>query len=225
MGWLWSSDSPPAPHPTKHREAEVVEKPQETAKFGLTSEQRNRIFGQFARQQESSGSTRDQKADEELDAFLKSLEAPGFAPPTTQETARDGTPLPAKHERLMPDGSLNIHPMALYPATMSCRQAFDQAFYCQSLGGKFNDLYRFGHLKDCSEQWGAFWFCMRTRTLPSQDKEGMIREYYRARDERRRNENKGNSEDIWELRTKPVERAFWKDPDADDDGHDVQVKE
>lgn len=108
---------------------------------------------------------------------------------------------------------------------MSCRQAFDQAFYCQSLGGKFNDIYRFGHVKDCSEQWGAFWFCMRTRTYPAKEKEDSIRDYYEQRDARRRKEV-GSSEKIWELREAPVERAFWRDPDAEDDGGgDVAVKE
>ena len=107
---------------------------------------------------------------------------------------------------------------------MSCRQAFDQAFYCQSLGGKFNDIYRYGHLKDCSEQWGAFWFCMRTRTLPDQDKEGMIAEFYADRDERRRKEV-GNSESVWELREKAVEKAFWKDPNVEEETGGMLGKE
>jgi len=129
------------------------------------------------------------------------------------------------YDRIRPDGTLNIHPSAIYPRTMNCRQAFDQAFYCQSLGGKFNDIYRFGHLKDCNEQWGAFWFCMRHRTLSAKDREPQIRDYYEERDERRRREF-GSSEDVWEIREKPVERAFWKDPDADeDDGRGVQVNE
>lgn len=65
---------------------------------------------------------------------------------------------------------------------------------------------------------------MRTRTLPSQDKEAMIREYYAERDERRRKEV-GSSEAIWDIREKVVEKAFWKDPDADDEGHAVQIRE
>lgn len=108
---------------------------------------------------------------------------------------------------------------------MSCRQAFDQAFYCQSLGGKFNDIYRHGHLNSCSEQWGAFWFCMRVRQYADVDKQEVIKEFYKERDEKRK-QTFGNSEDVWEIRTKGVERAFWKDPNADAGGDgDVAVKE
>lgn len=65
---------------------------------------------------------------------------------------------------------------------------------------------------------------MRYRTLPDKDKEGPIRDFYAARDERRRKEF-GSSESVWEIREKAVERAFWKDPDADEDGHEVQIRE
>ncbi|KAF2770800.1 hypothetical protein EJ03DRAFT_388606 [Teratosphaeria nubilosa] len=175
--------------------------------------------------QPSGSGSREEKADAELDAFLKSLESPTGAAATNEPAhnhIEPDTPKPATHDRLLPDGSLNIHPDALYPVTMSCRQAFDQAVYCQSLGGKFNDIYRYGQLKDCGEHWGAFWFCMRNRTLPAKDKEHQIREYYRLRDEKRKKEF-GSSENIWDIREKPVERAFWRDPDADDgDGRSPQ---
>lgn len=135
---------------------------------------------------------------------------------TTQKVSESIPEAPTNHDRILPDGSINISPMALYPRSMSCRQAFDQAFYCQSLGGKFNDIYRFGKLQSCSEQWGAFWFCMRTKSLSKEEKETQIRGYYAAREDRMKKEG-GNSENVWEIRTKPVERAFWKDPDAVDD--------
>ncbi|KAL1306502.1 hypothetical protein AAFC00_005197 [Neodothiora populina] len=109
--------------------------------------------------------------------------------------------------------TLDISPDALYPRTMSCRQAFDEAFYCQSLGGKFNDLYRHGGIRSCSEQWGAFWFCMRIKNLGDEDKGQAVAEWYKARDERVRKERGGSSEDIWEIRTEPVKKAFWRDPD------------
>ena len=101
---------------------------------------------------------------------------------------------------------------------MSCREAFDQAFYCQSLGGKFNDIYRFGHLKDCSDQWAAFWFCMRVRTLPERDKEGLVRDYYAKRDDKRLKELKGGSESVWEMRTTMVQEAFGRSHDEEEEG-------
>ncbi|KAK3629301.1 hypothetical protein LTR56_008785 [Elasticomyces elasticus] len=213
MGWLWSSSSPAtAEEPTQTPAA-----PKNP--IALSESQRQRIFGRSPVSQSPSTQA---KADADLEAFLKSFE-PGASSTTTSNNSTVAKPAEPEPEyeppsRLNPDGTLNIHPSALYPATMSCRQAFDQAFYCQSLGGKFNDIYRFGHLKDCSEQWGAFWFCMRTRTLPERGKEPQIREFYRLRDEKRKEVNGGDSENVWELRTKAVERAFGRDPDAEEDG-------
>lgn len=96
---------------------------------------------------------------------------------------------------------------------MSCRQAFDQAFYCQSLGGKFNDLYRYGGVRSCSEQWDQFWFCMRIKGLGDKEKEHAVAEWYGEREERVKRDRGGSSEDVWSLRETPVLKAFWKDPD------------
>ena len=130
-----------------------------------------------------------------------------FAPAPASEMAE-----PARYK---PDGTLDISPEALYPRSMSCRQAFDQAFYCQSLGGKFNDIYRYGSIKSCEEQWGAFWFCMKVKSYSEKPKQDAIVTYYREREEKKK-AAVGSSEDIWEMRTVPVEKAFWKDPDTAD---------
>ena len=63
---------------------------------------------------------------------------------------------------------------------------------------------------------------MRTRTLPENEKEERIMEFYKAREEKRKAEH-GSSEDVWEIRTRAVERAFWRDPD-DEEG-ERRVKE
>jgi hypothetical protein len=83
---------------------------------------------------------------------------------------------------------------------MSCRAAFDSAFYCSSLGGHFNDIYRYGQLRSCSDHWNDFWFCMRTKNSYSgQDvKERMIQDRYREKEERLK--SGPNSEDIWRKR-------------------------
>ena len=188
--------------------------------WNLTEEQRQRIFGRSGVLQDAD-QARDAHTDKEIEAYLNSLTEPdGMPKPVT--TPASTSPSETKpeertnHDRILPDGSLNISPMSMHPRAMSCRQAFDQAFYCQSLGGKFNDIYRYGALQSCSEQWGAFWFCMRTKSLPPEERERQIREHYAAREERKRKEV-GSSESVWELRERPVERAFWKDPDAEDD--------
>ena len=224
MGWLWGS----SPEAAKADEGGQGPK----RDFSLTEEQRSRIFGGYGSQPQGSGRKGPSKEDEGVEEFLNALISDGKQNQAAQEPPVSGrkdeassTPTldTSQYDRYNPDGSLNIHPTALYPATMSCRQAFDQAFYCQSLGGKFNDLYRFGHLHDCSEQWGAFWFCMRVRTLPEKEREVKIREYYRERDERRVRARGGSSEDVWELRTVAVKEAFQRNPDEDD--RSVGIKE
>ncbi|KAK4580284.1 hypothetical protein LTR86_000487 [Recurvomyces mirabilis] len=225
MPWPWPFSSAPSPSVPAQDAAEPKRD------FGLTDEQRGRIFGQLAPKKEpDSVDPREKQAADELDAFLQSFEAPktgaGATRPSDDPVAETPSePKLTPYSRHHPDGTLNIDPVALNPATMSCQQAFDQAFYCQSLGGKFNDIYRFGHVKDCGEQWGAFWFCMRTRTYPAGEKERAVREYYRLRDEKRKGEGRGSSEDVWEIRTEAVKRAFWKDPDAEEEGEGMPVKE
>lgn len=203
--------------------------------FSLTDAQHQRIFGRPRPDHGSSPNARDEQADSELSAFLKEIGATPESSGTTAATSTavvDGNAQPlatpsqpntdADGRRIHPDGSLDITPEALYPRSMSCRQAFDQAFYCQSLGGKFNDIYRYGHLNSCSEQWGAFWFCMRVRQYDDKDKQEVIKEFYKDRDAKRQQQF-GSSEDIWEIRTKGVEKAFWKDPNVEDG--DLAVKE
>lgn len=230
MGWWPFSSSEPSPTTSAQNDT-----PQESKKrdFTLTDEQHLRIFGR-PRQDFGSSSSRDEQADSELTAFLKEIGAAENKKDADTNTASAPTPAPEaapkpanldpSGRRIHPDGTLDITPEALYPRSMSCRQAFDQAFYCQSLGGKFNDIYRFGSLHSCSEQWGAFWFCMRVRGYKDEDKEKVVSEYYKDREERRKKEY-GSSEDVWEIRTRGVERAFWKDPRGGGEEGDMAVKE
>ncbi|RMY69104.1 hypothetical protein D0863_06672 [Hortaea werneckii] len=227
MGWLWSSSPSP---PTSANEQNQNGKDQNTApnaesvhrSFALSEDQRSRIFGSAASRSDSNTTGRTEKqSDAEIENWLNSFSTTSSgsdgtksAETPTAEPTSEPTPSTAP-SRYNDDGTLNISPAALAPRTMSCRQAFDAAFYCQSLGGKFNDVYRFGKVQDCSEHWGAFWFCMRNRTLPAKDTEEMIAQYYLDRDERRKKE-RGSSEDVWEIRTKGVERAFQRDPDAEE---------
>nr|POF11512.1 early meiotic induction protein 1 [Quercus suber] len=231
MGWLWSSS--PTPSPTS---SSVPDEPSRaTNGIGLSEEQKSRIFGRAQISSLSHGSDNEttsqptsaasQQADAELDAFLKALDGPAREAEPSSEQQDSGLPkYSTKHERILPDGRLNISPDALYPRSMSCREAFDQAFYCQSLGGKFNDIYRYGAVKECSDHWAAFWFCMRIRTLPGRDKEEQIAQFYRDRDEKTK-KRWGSSEDVWDLRDRAVERAFGRDPDADEGEFEPAVKQ
>ncbi|KAF2488494.1 hypothetical protein BU16DRAFT_427512, partial [Lophium mytilinum] len=97
-------------------------------------------------------------------------------------------------------------PDSLYPSTMSCSAAFDSAFYCQSLGGKFNDIYRYGELRSCSEHWASFWFCMRSKSLGAEERARKVQEHYREKAARVKAGR--SSEDVWEVRGEPVVGAF-----------------
>ncbi|KAJ4359760.1 uncharacterized protein N0V89_000316 [Didymosphaeria variabile] len=94
------------------------------------------------------------------------------------------------------------------PTTMSCRAAFDAAFYCSSLGGHFNDIYRYGHLRSCSEHWADWRFCMSLTGASSEGRANAIRERYREKDAKVK--KAPNSEDVWKRRGpgEMIERPF-----------------
>jgi hypothetical protein len=92
---------------------------------------------------------------------------------------------------------------------MSCRTAFDAAFYCNSFGGRFNDLYRYGTLRSCSDSWNDFWFCMKTRGFGGEQKEIAIKEHYRRKERVKYGKEEGregaSSEDVWRSRERKVQ--------------------
>ncbi|KAF2089651.1 hypothetical protein K490DRAFT_20361, partial [Saccharata proteae CBS 121410] len=138
-----------------------------------------------------TGLSKTDQADPDLRAFLAELSASAADP-------RAKTKFNANNEAAEQATGPSPHDRRLFPTTMSCRSAFDAAFYCQSLGGQFNGVYRYGGLRDCSEHWGDFWFCMRIKGWGGPEKEKAVVEHYRGKEERYR---KGrSSEDIWEQR-------------------------
>lgn len=95
---------------------------------------------------------------------------------------------------------------SLLPTEMSCRQAFDLAWGCNSVGGQWNGVYREGGMRSCSEQWNDFWFCMRTKSHVGPVKDDMVRAHYRSKDYRKYYApGKHSSEDVWEARQAKVE--------------------
>ncbi|CAG8956476.1 hypothetical protein HYFRA_00003862 [Hymenoscyphus fraxineus] len=158
--------------------------------------------------------TRDELADQELNSFLRELStdtSPTTPKPKifTRQPRSPTTPSSSSPSTSDPSPSPSPSPETLQslllPQTLSCRTAFDEAFYCNSFGGKFTDLYRHGEFRACSENWSKFWFCMRTRTFSSPQKENEIREFYRKREEGRYGRGRPSSEDVWESRERRVE--------------------
>lgn len=159
--------------------------------------------------------SRDEQADLELQEFLAALNSErDTTTTTTTATAKTTTTSSSKPSSASTTTTTSsISPEALYPTEMSCRQAFDSAFYCQSPGGQFINVYRYGGLRDCGESWAAFWFCMRTKGYPDVERQRRIREFYRQRDRKYR--IGPSSEDVWDMRTKPVLNAFSKTPPSE----------
>ncbi|KAL7821043.1 hypothetical protein V8C26DRAFT_392325 [Trichoderma gracile] len=95
---------------------------------------------------------------------------------------------------------------SLLPTDMSCRQAFDLAWSCNSLGGQWNAVYRHGEMRSCSHLWDDFWFCMRTKSYSGPLKERAVRDHYRRKEyEKYYAPGARSSEDVWEARERKVE--------------------
>lgn len=105
--------------------------------------------------------------------------------------------------------SSSIAPESLYADEMSCRTAFDYAFFCQSFGGQFVNVYRYGELRSCSEHWDNFWLCMRTRSWSDRLRKKAIR----AHNVKKAIKYKTgpSSEDVWDVRLEPDREAFQGD--------------
>ena len=93
---------------------------------------------------------------------------------------------------------------SLLPTSMSCRQAFDLAWGCQSPVGQFTAVYRYGGPRQCGELWTDFFFCMRARTLAPGPKAAAIREHYRRKEDLKYGPGKPSSEDVWRSRDEKV---------------------
>ncbi|KUI67228.1 NAD-specific glutamate dehydrogenase [Cytospora mali] len=146
------------------------------------------------------------------------------ADPSSGSTPNTHTDTPSRRadqqvEASSPPTEERLSPLAesLLPTTMDCEQAFNQAFYCQSLGGQWNNIYRYGNVRPCSENWDDFWFCMRVKGYAAgKVKDDMIREHYRKKHLAKYGSGKPNSEDVWKERKErlPPGTAFVEPAEA-----------
>ncbi|RAO70544.1 uncharacterized protein BHQ10_006556 [Talaromyces amestolkiae] len=157
--------------------------------------------------------TREEQADAELRDFLKSLESsvtppsPPSSQPSQAPSSTTTTTSPTSLESIQSETPSSIAPDSLYPDTMSCRSAFDYAFFCQSFGGQWVNVYRYGELRSCSEHWENFWLCMKARGIKDDNtSKEMIRNHYRKKAIKYK--TGPSSEDVWEVRMEPLKGAF-----------------
>ncbi|GAP90098.1 putative early meiotic induction protein 1 [Rosellinia necatrix] len=153
----------------------------------------------------------------------------GASPAATERTHPTAAPTQAPWPSPSAEGELpeRLDPLseALLPTTMSCRQAFDHAFHCNSVGGQWTAVYRAGTMRSCSEQWADFWFCMRTRTQPpGPARDEAVRAHYRRKELAKYGPGMPSSTDVWEPRAEPLApdaAAFrarpYRKPDIDDE--------
>lgn len=144
--------------------------------------------------------TREEQANLDFAELLKEIEIEQAKPLEQRTKAKpDGssnaTPIPA-----------DISPDALYPSEMSCRSALDYAMFCQSFGGQFVNVYRFGEFRSCKNHWSDFWLCMRTRSWDEQERATAIQDHFRKKAVKWK--TGPSSEDVWDVRTEPVKGAF-----------------
>ena len=150
---------------------------------------------------------REEQADAELNEFLASLNAEES--PQQLRARSSSAQATEPNTSVSPAPPSSIAPDSLYPDTMSCRSAFDYAFFCQSFGGQFVNYYRYGELRSCNEHWNNFWTCMKARAYSDEERRKVIRNLNREKTIKYR--TGPSSEDVWSLRTEPVKDAFHGD--------------
>jgi hypothetical protein len=128
--------------------------------------------------------SREEQADAEFNQLLESLKADVSRTKSPQQSSNvseshlfSSSPSPSGP----PQPPASIAPESLYPDSMSCRSAFDYAFFCQSFGGQFVNVYRYGELRSCSEHWDNFWLCMKARGMADEERKKVIRDHYRKK--------------------------------------------
>lgn len=165
MGWFWTASQGSQSTQSEPESATVAD---------MTPSERNPAQPQSSTTSPESQS-RDEVADREFATLWQEIEADLRPSSTKYNRVPKQPPTPTSQSEAAKNvaaENLTLEEQLL-PTTMSCRQKFDDAFYCQSFGGQFNNLYRYGGMRECSELWGDFWFCMKTRSQSGSAKDGM----------------------------------------------------
>ncbi|KAI1388278.1 uncharacterized protein F4822DRAFT_402348 [Hypoxylon trugodes] len=227
MGWLWSTPSPPPKGPNPNSNTpEETNKPTPKPESDYGDPEIAKFMAQIQAEFGSSNSdTKPAEPPQSSEPEKKTTTSiPTYNPSTTSSrswsrslwgpASKTAPPPPAPTTKYISNPSREaitrerLDPISesLLPTTMSCRSAFDAAFHCNSIGGQWTSVYRAGEVRSCSEHWDDFWFCMRTRTLSSPQKEDAIKDHYRKKEyEKYFAPGRPSSEDVWEARTERVD--------------------
>ncbi|PTB70947.1 hypothetical protein BBK36DRAFT_1108317 [Trichoderma citrinoviride] len=208
MGWLWTSSPPKPPTdqsspPSSSQTSSSIPPQPSTSRSTPTSQAPNEPV--------------DPEIQKLLELFNKSESTPQTSSSSSSSSSSSPSFSPSVLSKWLSSKSTStpdqppippLSPVAesLLPTDMSCRQAFDLAWSCNSLGGQWNAVYRHGEMRSCSHLWDDFWFCMRTKSYSGPLKERAIRDHYRRKEyEKYYAPGARSSEDIWEARERKVE--------------------
>ncbi|KAJ9617200.1 hypothetical protein H2200_000921 [Cladophialophora chaetospira] len=193
MSWWWKSTTAPSSE-TPHDSTTDSPPPPEATASPATSA--------FPPSEPSKRAlSREEQAEQEWAALLRDLQAEASVGQTEKKSSQQ----PDTALQATPTHT-DISPHSLYPNTMSCRSSFDYAMFCQSFGGQFVNVYRYGSFRSCSNHWDDFWLCMRTRQWDKEDRQRAIQEHYRKKAVKWK--TGPSSEDVWEVRTEPVQNPI-----------------
>ncbi|KAI2611483.1 uncharacterized protein GGS25DRAFT_198205 [Hypoxylon fragiforme] len=220
MGWMWSSPSPPPPSKGPNSSSNNNNNNNSNNNGNNTKEEGNKPTQPPKPKQADSD-----YGDPELAKFIAQIQEefggggnssnssskpsqPSSTTTTTTTSFSSSNPPPTTTTTPQSQPPSHLDPISesLLPTSMSCREAFDAAYHCNSLGGQWLSLYRAGGMRSCSEKWDDFWFCMRARAYSGPQKTEAIRAHYRAREWAKYHApGKPSSTDIWEAREELVE--------------------
>ncbi|KAH6607987.1 hypothetical protein Trco_004300 [Trichoderma cornu-damae] len=201
MGWLWTSSPPRPPSDQSPSSSSPLPRQPSSAPPSPTH---------------SSSPAPNEPVDAEIQKFLdlfNKSDDTSKSSPTSSSTSSSSASLPSSWfssksssaPEALPVPPLDPVAESLLPTDMSCRQAFDLAWSCNSLGGQWNAVYRHGEMRSCSHLWDDFWFCMRTKSYSGTIKEKAIREHYRRKEyEKYYAPGSRSSEEVWEAREQKV---------------------
>ncbi|KAI1139546.1 hypothetical protein F5Y05DRAFT_411735 [Hypoxylon sp. FL0543] len=231
MGWMWSSQSAPSKGPgsgsgSSSNASDGSKNPPKQASSDYDDPEIAKFFAQLQAEFNNPADQAQPTASREPE---KSTTAPTSTPPSSSSSSSSSSwtqSLWGSKPASPPNPDPTTNPLAtakpkpqtwtpdrldpvsesLLPTTMSCRQAFDAAFHCNSLGGQFANVYRAGAVRSCSEHWDDFWFCMRARAYQSPHREQAVRAHYRRKEYAKYfAPGRPSSADVWEPRQEKVE--------------------
>lgn len=109
------------------------------------------------------------------------------------------------------NGPKEHYTLSSFPTEMSCTQAFDQLVACYSIGGQMRHVYRYGGISYCDGRFAKLRFCLQMKGIwDEEEKAKRIARFFMLRLAEKKKQV-GSSEDVWSVRTVPVNNPFKND--------------